>query len=204
MFVTVPQQDLEIDILKTWITRIQQVVGSDIQVLPKYPDINENLKLPVVVLERVSDERTALPRNSGFIWYSNCSTPNTLERIEGYRFILGYQLNVITHSNSSLLSLTGKIREMLVNPNNKSFADDWFPWGWQFIPLLHFARVSNVWDPTDLRICYKFPKITGVMIPAFDSEELHQYSFTIPFWCDYVVPRSIDKILSIGDVVTPK
>ena len=71
MFVTVPQQAFLTDVLKTWLSKLQDTVGSTVNVLPKYPDLNESLKLPVLVLTRVSDETMVLARNSGFFGYNN-------------------------------------------------------------------------------------------------------------------------------------
>lgn len=69
MFVTVPQQTFMLDVLKTLLVEIQDAVPSA-KVLPKHPDINEQLKLPVVVLTRVSEETMVLARNSGFFGYN--------------------------------------------------------------------------------------------------------------------------------------
>lgn len=80
-FVTVPQQTFLTDVLKTWIQALQTAVT--VEVTPKHPDINKELKLPVLVLNRVSDETMVLARNSGFFGYNKANeTPESLERLE--------------------------------------------------------------------------------------------------------------------------
>lgn len=194
MFVTVPQQSFMLDVFKSWLVAIQWATPW-VKVMPKHPDINEALELPVLVLTRGSDETMTLARNSGFYGYSeNGWTGTTLERLEGYRYSSEFQLDIIARSNHEMIDLISKVQWMLMNPDGVSFVAEWFPWAWQVIPVKHFASVNSTWDATDLRICYKFREVSGTQVEWFDSEIL-QYSMTIPFWCDYMVRRDVDKLL---------
>lgn len=199
MFVTVPQDAFLLDVVKTLLVKIKEAVPTA-NVLPKHPDINEQLKLPVVVLTRVSEETMVLARNSGFYGEQAVSWDTTkLERLEGYRYASTYQLDIISRSNSEMLTLVWQLQSKLLEPEGETFFAEWYPMQWQEIPVKHFASATSTWTATDLRIRYKYKDISWTQVDGFDDEIL-QYSMTIPVWCDYMKWRNVDKIITVWHV----
>lgn len=188
-FVSVQQENLYNDIIKTWITHIKNTwdfTGVTFRV--DTPDTDIALNLPTIVLKQVSNGEWDLNRVLWNFWEKN-SDDDFVRTLYWYTYSTMFQFDIVTTTISENNILQWKLL------NTIKPATDFFD---TLIPLRHFNTPNDtIWTETDLKIQFTFYKdIHSANIPSFDPN-LHQHSLSIKFKVDYLSEVEVARIKSI-------
>ena len=185
-FVSIQQETLLTDIIKTWIKYLTDT-GEFLWIAFKLdtPDTDIDLKLPLIVLKRVSNDTWSVNRN-GWHFRVNWWDATTETTLYGYTYSSMIQFDIMTTTNTESNKIQGALYKAL---ESSSF------WGRTHIPLRTFVWVDKVWTPTDLNMKFYFWKdVDWAVIPSFDPN-LHQCSVSVEFMVDCLSEVSNPKVL---------
>ena len=188
-FVSVLKEDFLEDINKTWITFLQNSwLFTWIDFKVNMPDTDKNLKLPLIVLKRVSDDKWTLSRNN---WYFGTrNNTNVLERqLYGYTYSAMIQFDIMTTSTWECNRIQGLLYSVL-QPELISYRT--------IIPLRHFAWNESVWSSTDLQLKFNFNKDVDWAIVSTFNPNLHQHSVSVRYDIDYLTETEVPKMLELN------
>ena len=186
-FVTVQQQTLLNDIVKTWINYLKDTWDFTwINFKVATPDTDIELALPLIVAKRVWNDSWSINRNSWYFWIRGSNS--TQEKIlQGYTYSSLMQFDIMT----TTITECNKIQWLIFQSLEASTL-----WERTYIPLKTFSWVNPVWTATDLLMKFYFHKdVDWAVISSFDPN-LHQHSVSVDFSIDYLSEVINPKILS--------
>jgi len=133
-------------------------------------------------------------RQNGLFGDKDGETEDTIEQLKGRRYGGSYQLDLLTTTlgeqakYESLIAIS--LRQSSDLHSNEAFQ-------LSSIPIYDFSQ--PVLGETDLRINYKsWADVASVNMPRTDKGgQVHQTSFTINFWSDYIVGKEYSRVDSI-------
>lgn len=190
-FVSVQQETLLTDIIKTWInhfTSTWNFAGVNFRV--DTPDTDIDLKLPLVVLKRVSNDTWSINRNAWYFWI-NWWDANNQTTLYWYTYNSLVQFDIMCTTISECNKIQGFIYKAL-QPSGF--------WWHTNIPIRTYVWIDTVWKSTDLKMKFYFWKdIDWATLPSFDPN-LHQSSVSVNFSIDCLSEVSNPKILDTSIV----
>lgn len=186
-FVSVEQKTFFSDILKTWVLLLNS--NSELEwvaIRVDTPSTDIELKLPLIVLKRVSNDEWSLRRNNWYFWTKN-STSDKEKMLYGYTYTSTMQFDImattIWECNRIQWVLLSIITPEVMFSETK-------------IPLKHFQW--NIDSPTDLTMDFSFEKdVDWAILSTFDPN-LHQHSISVTFDLDYLSETEVDKLKKIS------
>lgn len=211
-FVSVPEARFLLDVQKTWMVLFKNDANfNGLALRTKHPDNDKDFTLPMLVLNRVGDDKFSLNRNVGLHGQGKLVTMDEEEGLEtdvvrylkGYTYTAMYQFDLFTKTINDQLHWKSLIDQKLLHG---SVGGDTFASvspGHIAIPLRDFSSPGvTTGDVTDLRIEYRpDADVSGQVLNAFDSD-LHQYAVSVAFWVNYLKENEAPAIAEIVSDIT--
>jgi len=202
-FATVPEERILTAIRKTWLYYFKNDPAfAGFHIVPYMPDIDTNFKLPALTMKVIKEDRD-LTSLSGFHWNQEVSDTHSLWRLCGFTYVASYQFDLLTKQIWEMNKYVQIINQKLkAYDSSDVFASRGGPVQ-TVMPVLDFVSpTSAVPTVTDLKIRFRFRRdVEWIEVPAFDTE-LHQYSFTVSFWCHYLKEYEVPRIEIIEQTIT--
>lgn len=204
-FTSIEEEHFLDSVLKSWIYYLElSDTFSGVDITLKRPDVDNEFKLPCIVIKRVGNDQFQVARNAGF--YKNTEGDDSTELIElrGYRYTSMLQFDLYATTIGKLNDMISKMF-LKLRGFEDVFADGrWI--SWTSIPLYNFALTTKnyKWD-TDLSICWRYHvDVSSNEWPIWDPE-LHLYNISVDFWVDYLKPYKypiISKVKTTATIAT--
>ena len=205
MFISVPEERLATDVMKTWLTYFSaDSAFSGVAFSPRHPDKDTPFAMPLVVLTRVSEERQKLERMNGYFGTVPSDDQHAVGILQGPTLLATFQFDVLASSigDANRLRALMDMRLKTARRGEDGLPVDEFatigPQAWTVIPLYDFSSPeSGTGTVTDLAIRFKFWKdVHWTEVPTF-SPQLHQLSCSVQFWVHYQKQNDVPKVETV-------
>jgi len=196
--VTLPEERIIEDVMKSWLVFLQAIPEfAGVNILPAFPDDTEKMQFPSLVMHRVGEDIWDYgARNSGYygtIQASGILNDTSLHVVKGVQYRAMYQFDLFT------LTIKDQAKYESILAKNFRRSSDFFAenaYLEKIIPVYNFT--ANPPTPTDLKIRFKPSRdfSSTRIVKVFEKAQVHQTSFSVNFWMDYIVSKEYPRILT--------